>query len=451
VADRIVHDIAALGWPEGAVFGSEPELLERYCVSRAVFREAVRLVEHQHVARMRRGPGGGLVVTAANVESVIDAAAVYLFSVDARLDEVLEARLVLEQTVADLAPVRRTDHDEVLLRSLGQRERDGITEGHRELHALLASITGNPALEFFVDLMNRFMDLYGPGPPSIGRSTKADSAHAHLAIIDSVLAGDSERARRQMTKHLVAEADYVRSHRSSRQRLNINLRPDSAKRNKRAEGLSREIFADILAAGWPMGHFLGSEPELMKRHEVSRAVLRESVRLLEHHQLASMRRGPGGGLYVTKPGIDAITEAVAIHLERTSIERTQLFEARIAVEMAIVDLVVERLDADGAAQLKMALEKERTVDSHDFPIVGHDLHAVLAHVSGNRVLELLSLVIVRLSQARTTVVPKGAGPNPPGDVMRAHEGLVTAILAGDAELSRRRARRHLEALTPWVR
>lgn len=51
VADRIIEDVMVLGWPVGEVLGSESELLERYNVSRAVFREAVRLIEHQQVAR----------------------------------------------------------------------------------------------------------------------------------------------------------------------------------------------------------------------------------------------------------------------------------------------------------------------------------------------------------------------------------------------------------------
>ena len=62
VAAQILADVMAEDWPVGEVFGSEAELLEQYGVSRAVFREAVRLVEHQQVATMRRGPGGGLVV-----------------------------------------------------------------------------------------------------------------------------------------------------------------------------------------------------------------------------------------------------------------------------------------------------------------------------------------------------------------------------------------------------
>ena len=59
VARRILTDVVDRGWPVGEVLGSQAELIERYGVSRAVFREAVRLVENQGVAFMRRGPGAG--------------------------------------------------------------------------------------------------------------------------------------------------------------------------------------------------------------------------------------------------------------------------------------------------------------------------------------------------------------------------------------------------------
>ena len=62
LAERVEEEIIASGWPVGKVLGSEAELIERYGVSRAVFREAMRIVDHHGVAEMRRGPGGGLVV-----------------------------------------------------------------------------------------------------------------------------------------------------------------------------------------------------------------------------------------------------------------------------------------------------------------------------------------------------------------------------------------------------
>src|SRR3546814_6465540 len=128
VADAIVSDVVALGWPEGEVIGSEPELLERYGVSRAVFREAVRLVEHKEVARMSRGPGGGLVVTVPTVESVMEAVAVYLFYVGAEVSEVFEARLVLEEVVAELAPSLLAAED---VEALGDdRKRRSLKHSH---------------------------------------------------------------------------------------------------------------------------------------------------------------------------------------------------------------------------------------------------------------------------------------------------------------------------------
>src|SRR5262245_53266249 len=162
VADRIVDDIARLGWPEGEVGGSEPALLARYGVSRAVFREAVRLVEHRHIARMRRGPGGGLVVTAPSVAAVADAVSVYLVYVGAEIDDVFEARLALELSAAELAPDRLDEDHIATLRALVADEAAGRMGDHRQLHGLVAAITGNPALEFFVDLLNRVTLLYLP-------------------------------------------------------------------------------------------------------------------------------------------------------------------------------------------------------------------------------------------------------------------------------------------------
>src|SRR5215472_11270382 len=104
VADRMVSDVIALGWPVGELLGSEAALLDRYQVSRAVFREAVRLVEHQQVARTRRGPGGGLVITEPTVDAVIDAVVLYLYRVEARLDELFEARIAVEEIASELAP-----------------------------------------------------------------------------------------------------------------------------------------------------------------------------------------------------------------------------------------------------------------------------------------------------------------------------------------------------------
>lgn len=61
--------------------------------------------------------------------------------------------------------------------------------------------------------------------------------------------------------------------------------------DKLASILARDIEADIVRRGWAVGESLGSELALQQRFGVSRSVLREAVRLVEHHQVARMRRG----------------------------------------------------------------------------------------------------------------------------------------------------------------
>jgi DNA-binding FadR family transcriptional regulator len=448
LADQIVGDIARRGWPVGEVVGSEPVLLERYRVSRAVFREAVRLLEHQGAARMRRGPGGGLVVTVPRVESVIDAVTVYLYYVGAEIDEVFEARLVLEELAAELAPSRIDERSIAGLRGLIEREQAGTVVDHRELHTLVASISGNPALEFFVDLLNRMTLLYLPSPRGLSPKTLAQSAAAHEAVAGAIIAGDEALARNRMGKHLRAEGDFLKRKRPSRERLAVL--PNTGD-DKRGEATARLIFHDVTARGWPVGELLGSEAQLIERYGVSRAVLREAVRVLEHQQIARMRRGPGGGLFITAPGTEATTEAVALFLDRRSITPEALYEVRAAVEMAVLDRAMRVLDDEGLAQLRGALEAERSATKLEFALVGHDLHLVLAELARNRVLELLAHVLVRLTRFHSAAPVDAPDPIPSKDVTHVHNRIVEAIVAGDAALARHRMRKHLEALERWVR
>ena len=449
VADRIVADIAELDWPTGEVIGSEPELLEQYGVSRAVFREAVRLVEHWQVASMRRGPGGGLVVTEPQVDAVVDAVVMYLAYVGVRVEEVFEARLALEASVAELAPGRATERDIIELRELEEREASGSQPDPRELHALVARITKNPGLEFFVDLLNRLTYLFIPDTSGVDARGRKGMLHAHSAITEALIAGDEALTRQRMRTHLQAEGDYLK--RKVAHTIDPRVIAGLDRAEKRAQSVAWEIFSNITEAGWPVGTIVGSEADLMERYDCSRAVLREAVRLLEHHEVARMRRGVGGGLVVAEPSISAATQAVALHLERNGIDPTALFEVRTSVEMAVVDLAVQRIDAEGKQLLEQALAVERASTVTTFGRVGHDLHAVLGQISGNRVLELLTLVLVRLTRLRQAVPPGGRQQDTSAVVSKAHGALVAAIVAGDRELSRRRMRKHLDALSHWVR
>ena len=134
----------------------------------------------------------------------------------------------------------------------------------------------------------------------------------------------------------------------------------------------------------------------MERYGVSRAVFREAVRLLEFHQIATMRRGPGGGLFVAAPSAAAVSDVVALYLASRGTGIAALAELRVRVELALVDLVIDRLDASGSAALDEAVEVEEGDADPDVAI--HNLHAAIAGLAENRALELVALVLIRLTQ-----------------------------------------------------
>jgi DNA-binding FadR family transcriptional regulator len=185
--DRVVDDIAAMGWPEGEILGSEADLLERYGVSRAVFREAVRLLEHLQVARMRQGPGGGLMVLPPTVDSVTDAVSVYLFYVGAELDEVFEARQLLEVLAVELAVERLGPAHLETMRAIVAAEQGGPTGKPRALHKAIAEASGNPA-RCCSTCPGRPRCRSG-SPPTPARHTRRSSTRSHPATPSGRRAG----------------------------------------------------------------------------------------------------------------------------------------------------------------------------------------------------------------------------------------------------------------------
>jgi DNA-binding FadR family transcriptional regulator len=224
--------------------------------------------------------------------------------------------------------------------------------------------------------------------------------------------------------------------------------------NKRAEDVARAILQDVVADDLPPGTLLGSQAALIEKYGASRAVFREALRLLEHHQIATMRRGPGGGLFVSAPSVRAVSDVVAVYLARRDISMADLIELRIRVELAQVELAIVRTRAGGGdlSELQVALENEDRLSLGEFADGGHDLHAVIAALAGNRALELVSLVLIRLMRLhQVEQVTDEERAVAAVEVSKAHAAIAGAITDGDAEAARRRLRRHLEALGSYLR
>src|SRR5258706_2828999 len=120
---------------------------------------------------------------------------------------------------------------------------------------------------------------------------------------------------------------------------------------KLGEILAEHIEDEIISNGWVVGSVLGSESDLVEKYGVSRAVFREAMRIVDHHGVAEMRRGPGGGLVVAAPALDAMVRAVSLHLQYAHITSEHVLEARRSLEVDVARLAAHRIPPAGKVRL----------------------------------------------------------------------------------------------------
>ncbi|MEU7816597.1 FCD domain-containing protein [Pseudonocardia sp. NPDC049154] len=462
VARRLEQDLLAADLPVGSIFASETELRERYGVSRAVLREAIRLVEHHGLAVMRRGPYGGLVVQAPDARPLTNAVVVYLEYVGTTVEDLLAVRALLEPLAARLAAQNLTEeHIQALREALAEERSHGeLAPAMRDLlHVLVGRIGGNRVLALFIDVLVQLTERYAAIPPPPDeegkRELSAASDHAHERITDAIIAGNAMLAEHRTIRHLDAMRDWLLStrqepirHRPAASRAET---PVGTGKEKLAEAVARKLMADIADSGIEVGEIYGSEPELQARFDVSRSAFREAIRLLEYHSVARMRRGPYGGLVITRPDPSASVEAMAVYLEYERVDADELRAVRDVIELGALEMLGARSEPELAERLRAAHQVQPDTPREEVAGLSHDFHIQLAELTGNPVLALFLRILLAVWDRHST--SPSTQPADKGEaaatVTHVHDRILDAVLAGDLPLARHRMHRHLEALDAW--
>jgi DNA-binding FadR family transcriptional regulator len=213
LAARIADEINADGCAAGQRLGSEQELMERYSVSRAGMREAIRLIEQQGLAEMRRGRGGGLVVTAPEDRGVVRAMVNYLTFRRIRPRHLLQARKTIGLALLQLVVERMDDENELKLRTFLLSEEtqppdkwliNGVPHRSRGFHTTLASLTGNPALELFVRSLESLVAraYFSTEHNRLHHFDNLATVHeCHIAVAEALIARDLALATELFEEH----------------------------------------------------------------------------------------------------------------------------------------------------------------------------------------------------------------------------------------------------------
>jgi GntR family transcriptional regulator, transcriptional repressor for pyruvate dehydrogenase complex len=220
VSVQIQHYIQTEGLGPGDFLGREEDMAGELGVSRPTLREGLKLLASRNLIRATKGPGGGIFVAHTAEQgmgrSLSDAIAMMLETGAATIEELLDARLLLEVPLAGRA-AHRADADTVgRLRAAVRAEAesqdddaDALGAADAEIHRIVAAAADNRMLEA---LTGWVFEVLQPKLAEVLAGAIVHSAviEQHDALLAAVEKGDPARAERAMRDHLEYLRDVLR-------------------------------------------------------------------------------------------------------------------------------------------------------------------------------------------------------------------------------------------------
>jgi DNA-binding FadR family transcriptional regulator len=193
--------------PVGNALPSEMQLVDELDVSRPTLRAGLRILENEGLITVRRGSRGGAWVNAPTTDVLARRAGVLLEFRGATLDEVHQARILLEPTAARIVADRRDPDDIAALERALEHEAESEGDLARsraatiDFHRILIELAGNRTLSLFASMLNEIIHAQARRHAS-PRHPERKGRPEHSALIACVRAGDGEGAARLWTQHL---------------------------------------------------------------------------------------------------------------------------------------------------------------------------------------------------------------------------------------------------------
>src|SRR3954462_14589391 len=146
VAHRLRRQIVAGDLSGGDALPPEAALMAQFGVSRPTLREAFRVLESEGLISVRRGAHGGARVQTPNGDTAARYAGLVLEYRGTTLEDVYDARNIIEPPCAGLLAKRRTQADIKQLRAAVDDAREALDDPntlirvHNEFHALMIEL-----------------------------------------------------------------------------------------------------------------------------------------------------------------------------------------------------------------------------------------------------------------------------------------------------------------------
>jgi GntR family transcriptional repressor for pyruvate dehydrogenase complex len=200
------------------------------------------------------------------------------------------------------------------------------------------------------------------------------------------------------------------------------------------------------------GQRLPTETLLAADYGVSRATVREALRLLAAQNLIKTAKGATGGSYVTLPSADHLSESlrsgIGLLAEAEDVSLEELLEVREVLEVPAARLAAARRREEDlealhasipAAPLRLGTEEQFAFN--------RDFHSVVIDLSRNTLLAISAQPVFSVLQ--TKLARSRLGPRFHRSINDHHRSIAAAIAAGDADAAGAEMLAHLEYLRPF--
>jgi DNA-binding FadR family transcriptional regulator len=213
-------------------------------------------------------------------------------------------------------------------------------------------------------------------------------------------------------------------------------------RSRLSEAAIEQIKDLIVGQKLQPGSKLPSERELVRDLRISRASVREALRILEIMGLVEV--SPGKGSYVKELTGDLfipLSTWLSTHKETLN----NHFEARLVLEPAAAGFAALRASENDIWKLSRSLAafKEKLGEDDIVGLINLDIqfHGLIGAATGNKTLKLLMDTITRFlfDGWKATLRVQGR----PRKTVTEHEKILTAIMQGDEKQARLAMERHL--------
>lgn len=311
------------GLESGRSLGTAAEIRSRHNLGRWAFREAVGILELRGVARLRPGPGGGVVVAEPDLGDLVNLTLLYLYATPEGLRELMEAgRTVLATVVKKLLHMPANA-------DLAEWRADNEPAGFARF---LARQTGNAAIELAVEFVESvtescLADLGGKTNDDLKirlwRAIREREREAALAILDQYIA---ERERSAMASGLKLG----------------DLSKHGGGTGKSAYRLALRMLHEIVEHPEDWASSLGSEAAMCLRFNANGEIVRQAVRLIEDLEVVAPRRGRNGGIMLRTPGTASISSLLPHLMAKKVLPVSECFEAAGLLNVEIARLAAMR-------------------------------------------------------------------------------------------------------------